>query len=143
MLAEQPKAGILKESSGLVVIQQSIQRRMQIGLRCATFPPCRQAADTLLDAAKRRAYDDELVEAAVAERRAEAAQHAASSGRGMAQPPASLDEFPPWCFDSKGRPTDFLFLRCGCGLEDWNICVMVVQYLLVFRLAATSALRLL
>ena len=74
-----------------------------------------QAADTLMEAGKRRAYDAELAEAAEAERRAEAAQHAASSGRGMAEPPATLDEFPPWCFDSKGQPADFLFLRCPCA----------------------------
>jgi hypothetical protein len=60
-------------------------------------------------------YDAELAEAAEAERRAEAAQHAASSGRGMAEPPTTLDEFPPWCFDAKGQPADFLFLRCSCA----------------------------
>ena len=76
-----------------------------------------QAADTLLDAGKRRTYDAELAEAAEAERRAEAAQHAASSGRGMAEPPTTLDEFPPWCFDAKGQPADFLFLRCQCAAE--------------------------
>ena len=114
---------------------------MQIGLRFAKFPPCRQAADTLLDAAKRRAYDDELVEAAVAERRAEAAQHAASSGRGMTQPPASFDEFPPWCFDSKGRPTDFLFLCCQCGLDAWTICSNGHAIFRVYRLAVRVVLR--
>ena len=112
-----PKAAAVQTPLDLLLSSSPIMLRKH-ALPRLKYPPCLQAADTLLDASKRRAYDAELAEAAEAERRAEASQHAASSGRGMAQPPASLDEFPPWCFDSKGRPNDFLFLRCQCGPNE-------------------------